>query len=140
MLPDQDEEGNTMYTIMPAFTGYEFDLLKSLSCAAVLSQFVYSMFERSSWYMSCINRCWHGYGSCNYNPLAPHPSLSRHVFICDSSIIYKQMSKTEKTPLHMAIAGNHFDLVSWLLENGANTGGVRMSAIRFWAPGNISKR
>jgi len=48
--------------------------------------------------------------------------------------------KNGKSPLHMAIAGNHYILVKYLLEAGANTAGVSMRSIRLWSSSNISQR
>ena len=61
--------------------------------------------------------------------------------------------KNGKSPLHMvpfsslmhpcpiepcqAIAGNHYILVKYLLEAGANTAGVSMRSIRLWSSSNI---
>eukprot|EP00823_Brevimastigomonas_motovehiculus_P002926 TRINITY_DN1743_c0_g1_i1.p1 TRINITY_DN1743_c0_g1~~TRINITY_DN1743_c0_g1_i1.p1 ORF type:complete len:384 (-),score=94.23 TRINITY_DN1743_c0_g1_i1:328-1479(-) len=49
-------------------------------------------------------------------------------------------NKAGNSPLTMAIAGNHFACVKYLLEKGANTYGVNMRYIRYWSPCNITKR
>lgn len=47
--------------------------------------------------------------------------------------------KNGRTPLMMAIGGNHYKLVKFMLETGADTRNVSMRAIRFWSQCNISQ-
>ncbi len=67
-----------------------------------------------------------------------HPQICELLLDHGAEIDLK--NKSGNSPLHMAIAHNHYQTTKLLLERGANTYGVSMRYIRYWSPCNISKR